>query len=44
MEKTLAVLHKILDGVIDFSSEYRLDTVEDYDDMVTCLGLKSKCN
>ena len=43
MDKTLNILHKILDGVVDFNSEYKLDTVEDFDDMISCLGLKSNC-
>ena len=43
-KKTLVILHELLDNVINFV-EFRLDTIEDYDDMITCLGLnKSNCD
>jgi len=43
-EKIRTMLHELLDNVINFI-EFRLDTIEDYDNMITCLGLDEKnCN
>ena len=43
-EKILTILHELLDNVINFI-EFRLDTIEDYDNMITCLGLdKQNCD
>ena len=42
--KITVLLHTLLDNVVSFV-DFQLDTIEDYDSMITCLGLnKSDCN
>ena len=38
LEIIVNVLHELLDNVISFA-DFQLDTIEDYDNMITCLGL-----
>jgi len=39
MERIILKLHKLLDNAVNFDREFQLDSLEDYDDMITCLGL-----
>ena len=43
LHKIIVLLHKLLENVVSFV-DFQLDTIEDYDSMITCLGLnKSDC-
>ena len=44
LERLIQILHKLLNNVVNFNTEFNLEILEDYDDMITCLGLnKSNC-
>ena len=41
----LEKIHYLLDTQVNFDAEFILDTIDDYNDLITCLGLtKTKCD
>ena len=44
LEKIIGILHRLLDNVIQFI-DFQLDDLQDYEDMISCLGLnEGDCN